>query len=858
MSYSAIVFLVFVTSCGLAQAQTKNNQTGGFSCQPNDSGLCSCVNNLAEPVSGLDSSLPGEFLVECPFCATGNVTAPLSECSPDCVLWSVELNGTCSRCALLESGDFACDCSNLFPDVDCPQRDPSGACTDEHCHWRCIPQGLGYVCYEEAVVGGDSKNPAFQFDEIPGSNVILHCETDISGGTAEQCANPICRIDNTGKDFCNSCELLLPFGNFTYDCSNVYPNMTCPILKADGTCEDASPLTMAPTPVVPEDRTTTPTEDDRESGWILYGISARGFNVLSDIFAYTTRVLFGVAFSALCPVFMTWHVKQGKPIPINRLGSVPGDVFQATGSLQFLRWSLASLLVAGIMLVADFSHSVADVGLDFVAVKGRGPDQPVLVIAPDKRNKGRPIQTAGDPLTIRTYQQPIMGDLEEKRSQNSLVLGYIDAATKIGTDASPFITRASDAAQVFTHIDRVPDFRVDFMSDDSALEQMDTRIPLECESVNLIEIEQSTVNDHVFEKPLKTTALVPNCTFASTRPSGIYDTSPKTIQIIEIAARLTADPILDASLDIWLRNSSNKFRVFEATAESRRLARDREDWKKGREFFGIDGVEIGDLSIDFGAVVVATGTSKAPYLGDGQTEYGFVAEITSDCPRRPSGLPTSDDVECFAILTAVCDTFPEDSAKAFHEVYFPQPTSTSQCTLNSIWFVWGRNFVADAELVAVVAGMYGIIQPILLEKYSFVGLGVLAALFALGTLEGLPSNENFIRPKVNGVYIVFMLLPLFLSIVSVIVVVSFRKRQDLPIPETPLQLMVTATETESSYIPKRSSRNNKFPDDEKKLVFVRDLGIVPTKVHLERLAGTQHLSSTTAASSGGAIEQYEI
>lgn len=156
--------------------------------------------------------------------------------------------------------------------------------------------------------------------------------------------------------------------------------------------------------------------------------------------------------------------------------------------------------------------------------------------------------------------------------------------------------------------------------------------------------------------------------------------------------------------------------------------------------------------------------------------------------------------------------------------------------LNTVEFVWGRNFVADTELVAVVAGMYGIIQPDYnLEKTNFHLLGVLSALFALGTLEELPSNEDIVRPKGNVIYIVFMILPLSLSIVSV--VVSYRNCQTcLQIPETPLQLLVSAKETESLHIPESFSKNDKFPGDKEKLVFVPDLGIVPTKLYLEQLA----------------------
>lgn len=102
------------------------------------------------------------------------------------------------------------------------------------------------------------------------------------------------------------------------------------------------------------------------------------------------------------------------------------------------------------------------------------------------------------------------------------------------------------------------------------------------------------------------------------------------------------------------------------------LAVDRDDWSKGREFFGIDGIEIGSLSIDFGRVVLASGpmadshflTSRMndhPNWVDDfhnpQKYYALVAEITSECPKRVSRLPLTDDTECIAILILHCDAF---------------------------------------------------------------------------------------------------------------------------------------------------------------------------------------------------------
>lgn len=159
-----------------------------------------------------------------------------------------------------------------------------------------------------------------------------------------------------------------------------------------------------------------------------------------------------------------------------------------------------------------FLHSVADVGLPFVTVQQCGP------------NIGLFKQPEIQRLLAHNILQ-IWMTLGEARSQNSLVLGYIGAATLFGRDGSPFITSAADLKMVLHNVRMggVPEFKVEFMPDDSALVYMDAKVPLECESTHPVKIEQSTIDSNdVIEKPMKTTALVPNCTFRSMRPSGIY------------------------------------------------------------------------------------------------------------------------------------------------------------------------------------------------------------------------------------------------------------------------------------------------------------------------------------------------
>lgn len=238
-----------------------------------------------------------------------------------------------------------------------------------------------------------------------------------------------------------------------------------------------------------------------------------------------TLVFFGVAFGRLYPVFMTWQVKQGKTIPTNSLGSLPGNAFQATGSLRLLQWSLPSLVIAGILIVADFCIQwrmlVFILSLFNNAVQ-TGPSWGSRRISATK------IGLFKQPRIQRLLAHNILQiwmTLGEARSQNSLVLGYIGAATLFGRDGSPFITSAADLKMVLHNVRMggVPEFKVEFMPDDSALVYMDAKVPLECESTHPVKIEQSTIDSNdVIEKPMKTTALVLNCTFRSMRPSGIY------------------------------------------------------------------------------------------------------------------------------------------------------------------------------------------------------------------------------------------------------------------------------------------------------------------------------------------------
>lgn len=157
-----------------------------------------------------------------------------------------------------------------------------------------------------------------------------------------------------------------------------------------------------------------------------------------------------------------------------------------------------------------------------------------------------------------------------------------------------------------------------------------------------------------------------------------------------------------------------------------------------------------------------------------------------------------------------------------HEFYVPQNES-SPCDFFNFGIVWGRNFVADAELVSVMAGVYGILQPQSGDMFDFIRQGTLAALFALGTVEERPSVEQVIRPRINLVYLIFMLLPFALSLVLLFQACRTRRRC-LPIPQSVWQLMIQAKD--EPLIPRlRDCHNTQddgspFPPQDSDLVYV--------------------------------------
>jgi len=120
------------------------------------------------------------------------------------------------------------------------------------------------------------------------------------------------------------------------------------------------------------------------------GIDPTIFNFVSDLFSVVGRLGLGLALSYIYGIIMSWQVTTGKAIHVGSVGKKPEHFLDAAMLVRDLHWSLPALVFAALFLAADFSQSIADLGLSFVTIQLEGPSDIVLDLT--KRNPFRLIQ----------------------------------------------------------------------------------------------------------------------------------------------------------------------------------------------------------------------------------------------------------------------------------------------------------------------------------------------------------------------------------------------------------------------------------------------------------------------------------
>ena len=434
----------------------------------------------------------------------------------------------------------------------------------------------------------------------------------------------------------------------------------------------------------------------------------------------------------------------------------------------------------------------------------------------------------GDPPGQRTFIEQEVDGLNPNRSilvvpqtEHSLAGPLLEAANLIARGSSPFSSKFLGTIQ-----NEVTYFGVDSFSVrvgipcEASTEQVPLpiieiplEIPLSCESSGMVRIPQILVGLPYVE-PLRHVALIPNCTLTEARSSGIYE-PPQSAQILEWAANyidfLYADINQYTSIDLIVNGNLTK--TFLATPEDKKLARDRIDWKQGRRVSGVDGVQIGNKTIGFSTVILATGgeyNTGAQSLTEEANlkSYRLFATLIDGCPERPSRYPVTPDMACFATAILKCPTFQEDDDLP-SDLYFVSSVS-SECEFKSIQFIWGKNFVMDDDLLAAIAGVYGMVRPS--EMGEVVGdfnlHGALAGLFILGSLDGRPSVKTVVRAEVNILYVISMLVPFVLAVGCFIIALMLCQNK-LTIPGSTWEFLVFGRENPD--LPTRRCKRDKFP-----------------------------------------------
>jgi hypothetical protein len=203
-------------------------------------------------------------------------------------------------------------------------------------------------------------------------------------------------------------------------------------------------------------------------------------------------------------------------------------------------------------------------------------------------------------------------------------------------------------------------------------------------------------------------AAVPNCSFNGLRLSGIYEeeedgdndekatntssSSSSSAYIVEYAYTEKEEAIAELGEHKYgLVKSGHVVDQVLLTFSDRILARDRDDWKKGRTVSGIDGVRYGKYNVTFTNTVISSG----PFLRLEASQYGTDATIDSvdwaqwssyllvatvdECPPRPSGSVELDDgLQCLGFIFLECERFAEDVEN------YPTELSTNETSICEI------------------------------------------------------------------------------------------------------------------------------------------------------------------------------
>ena len=525
-------------------------------------------------------------------------------------------------------------------------------------------------------------------------------------------------------------------------------------------------------------------------------------------------------------MLMTYHVKKGNTLPVDFiLGSQANDIFRITQLWWISGKSLATFLLVFAMMIGRYSHTVSDLGLKFTKIQKKDDGNLGTVINLNKRNLNIPYEVVGDPFNARTKRTGQLNNITEisnfMAAADGIAKGY-----SVALEEESFENYQDQRLNIYgveTVYSNYPSF----------ITRINVTIPFDCENEPWTKTTQQ-MGFETFNDVFSLDASVPTCDFAKLRSSGIPLQDGPKIDTIEIT-NYAFHPVPLASRDLeeykdvtlMIGSSLGETNTFYMPKGSRSLARDRDDWKTGRQVLGINAIKHGNIIINLGNVSYAYGGNTFPELSNNEfipmSQYFFVAEITDSCPMHNGR--SSPNEQCIAIISTGCEPFVEDVSYIPHgtaqdATLFPE---FSKCDVESFEYVWGKGFTVDAYLVAAVAGVFGRNAHSAarehVDLFRMATRAIPSALFSLASIDYMVSYREETVPEVGAFWFFFLfILPLTTSfILFVVTIVLTKSGYVLPFPKNIWELLILGREQSDDAIPTRDDNTDPFPKEDKKL-----------------------------------------
>ena len=144
---------------------------------------------------------------------------------------------------------------------------------------------------------------------------------------------------------------------------------------------------------------------------VLEGVDESIFGFVSGLVSVLGQTCLLLSLSLVFGMLINWHLSSssnGQQMPIAALGSVPPNFFGSVTRvvLKTMQFSFPLLVLLVLFACADFSGSIARLGISSQVTLQQGKHDTVLSLKYSDRNPNRLFETTGDPPSSRATPIP--------------------------------------------------------------------------------------------------------------------------------------------------------------------------------------------------------------------------------------------------------------------------------------------------------------------------------------------------------------------------------------------------------------------------------------------------------------------